>query len=192
MLSNRKIKQSGTGHHEDAMYGERGMALILCIGFLAILSILGAVVLNLTNNDLSLTWRDQVAKDVFYTADRAVEYALSPTVYSNLINVGDQVDMTDPAYKGDIIGPSTDLVRGLVTYEGFGGAPNNAGKYDKKASAGKVFRYFHISVEARSTNPLVTDTAFIDGQLVQAFPAVTNVPVEYVSGGIDAPDSGGN
>ena len=71
--------------------------------------------------------------------------------------------MTDPAYKDDIVGPTTDLVTGTVTYDGFGGAPNNAGKYDKKASSGKVYRYFHISVEARSTNPNVTDTAFIDG-----------------------------
>ena len=181
----------------EARNSENGMALILCIGFMAILSILGTLVLNLTNTEMGASTRDMIAKDVFFTADRAVEYALSPQVYSQLNNEGDQADLTgnDPdgnSYADQIEGDRTDLVSGLVTYEGSGGAPSNAGKYDKMATAGKVYRYFHISVEARSTNPLITDTTFIDGQLVQAFPAVTNVPVEYASGKQDAPGGGGN
>lgn len=168
------------------------MALILCIGFLALLSILGATVLNLTNNSLSTSGRDQVTKNVFYTVDRAVEYALSPKVYTNLIDVGDQVDLTDVAHKPFIVSPGSDLVRGMVTYEGVGSAPAKSAKYDKTASSGKVYRYFHITAVAESTNPRVTASSFVDEQYVQVFPAVTNVPVEYVSGDVDAPDSGGN
>jgi len=192
MLIKRKSEESGYGQRSDARHGERGIALILCIGFLALLSILGTVVINLTNENLSQSWKDQAAKNVFYTADRAVEYALSPSVYTNLVDVGDQVDMTDNAYKPDIIGTGTELVKGIVTYEGSGEAPSNSSKYDKLASSGKVYRYYHISVEARSTHSRVTDTSFVDGMIVQAFPAVTNVPVEYVTGDVDAPGSGGN
>lgn len=192
MLIKSKTAPFESAQQIRVRHGEQGIALILCIGFLAILSILGATVLNLTNENLSKSGTDQAAKSVFYTADRAVEYALSPAVYMNLINIGDQVDLTDPAHKPFIVGPATDLLRGMVTYEGAGGPPAKSAKYDTTASAGKVYRYFHISAEARSTNPLVSKTSFVDQQYVQVFPAVTNVPVEYVSGDVDAPDSGGN
>ena len=182
----------GFGQKGDARHKERGMALILCIGFLAVLSILGATVLNLTNNSLSLSGRDQVSKNVFYTVDRAVEYALSPNVYTNLMDVGDQVDLTDTAHKPFIVSPGTDLVSGMVTYEGVGGAPVKSAKYDKTASSGKVYRYFHISAQAQSTNPLVTASSFVDEQYVQVFPAVTNVTVTVVTSKVDAPGSGGN
>jgi hypothetical protein len=192
MLTKIRVGEAEMMNRCDSRHGERGIVLILCIGFLAILSILGATVLNLTNNSLSQSGRDQVTKNVFYTVDRAVEYALSPNVYTNLIAVGDQVDLTNAPHKALIVTPGADLIRGMVTYEGFGGAPTKSAKYDKTASSGKVYRYFHISAEARSTNPLVTASSFVDEQYVQVFPAVTNVPVEYVSGDVDAPDSGGN
>lgn len=172
--------------------GERGIALILCIGFLAILSILGVVVLNLTDADMKLSAQDRQYKDVFFTADRAVEFALSPSVYLNLNNPGDTVDLTDTAYKSMIETGDADLFFGEITYEGFGGAPANAGKYDKKATAGKAYRYFHIEVEARRPG---TDLqpARIDALMVQAFPTQTNVPVEYVSGRMPGSnDSSGN
>lgn len=171
---------------------ERGLALILCIGFLAVLSILGATVLTLTNEGLSKSGKEQIENNVFYTVDRAVEYALSPKVYLELIDEGDQVDLTDNAHKPFIVAPSTNLISGIVTYEGSGGAPTKSTKYDKDASAGKIYRYFHISAVAESTNPRVAKTSFVDKQYVQVFPAVTDVPVEYVSGDVEAPDSGGN
>ena len=192
MLIKKRIGRFELTKNVDARRGERGMALILCIGFLAILSILGATVLNLTNSSLTQSGRDLSVKNTFYTVDRAVEYALTPKVFTNLPDVGDQVDLTAPAHKLFIESPGTELVSGLVTYEGVGGAPGKAAKYDTDASSGKVYRYFHISAEARSTNPLVAASSFIDEQYVQVFPAVTNVPVEYVSGDVDAPDSGGN
>lgn len=200
MDSNAYKQLFDSNRSSDTRTAERGLALILCIGFLALLSILGATVLNLTNSDLQLTTRDRRAKDIFYTADRAVEYALSPSVYTNLTNVGDQVDLTADLVPGGAVthksriidaGKKTDLINALVTYEGFGGPPSRAAKYDKTASAGKVYRYFHISVEA-SSDPPGQDRAFIDAQVVQVFPTVSNVPVTYASGKQDAPSSGGN
>jgi hypothetical protein len=192
MLIKRRVGEAEMMNRCDSRHGERGIVLILCIGFLAILSILGATVLNLTNKSLSQSGRDQVTKNVFYTVDRAVEYALSPNVYTNLIDEGDQVDLTLAPHKDLIVSPGTDLIRGMVTFEGSGGAPAKSAKYDKTASAAKVYRYFHITAEAQSTNPRVTASSFVDEQYVQVFPAVTNVPVEYVTGDVDAPGTGGN
>ena len=143
---------------------ERGIALILCIGFLAILSILGAVVLTTTNNEIDQSWRERAEKDVFYTVDRAVEYALSPPVLADLVNPGDAEDLsragiadeialyydsTHPKYdswgttiiQGEAYDPNNpDTWASKVVYEGFGGNPTKADKYNKKIGAGKVFR----------------------------------------------------
>lgn len=57
--------------------GEQGMALILAIAFLAILSILGAVVLDVSTRDLGQSATFMPARQAFYTADRAVEYSIN-------------------------------------------------------------------------------------------------------------------
>ncbi|MDT8441410.1 MAG: pilus assembly PilX N-terminal domain-containing protein, partial [Desulfuromonadales bacterium] len=174
--------------------GERGIALIMCIGFLALLSILGAFVLDVSNRDLKLSGQSRISDDIFFTADQAVEFSLTPNVYSNLTDVGDMADLTDTAFKEKFVPPgsSTDLYFGEVTYEGFGDTPANADKFDTTATAGKVYRYFHVFVEAGSTRPGVTERHFIDAQLAQAFPTVTNVPVTYASGQQAVAGSGGN
>lgn len=63
---------------------ERGLALIIAIGFLALLSIVGAVVLNVTSRDLGNTSGFLPEKQAFYTADRAVEYAMNRDLIVNL------------------------------------------------------------------------------------------------------------
>lgn len=167
--------------------GERGIALILCIGFLAILSLLGVFVLNLTDAEMQMSSQDRQYKDVFFTADRAVEFALSSAVYGNLNNPGDSFDLTETVYKSMVETGDAELFSGSITYKGFGGPPANAGRYDKKATAGKAYRYFHIEVEARRPGTEV-QPAKIDALLVQAFPTQTNVPVEYVSGKMPGSD----
>jgi hypothetical protein len=53
------------------------MALILAIGFLAVLSILGAVVLNLATQGLTDSASSLPKQQSFYTADRSVEYSMN-------------------------------------------------------------------------------------------------------------------
>ena len=66
---------------------KKGMALMLAIGFLALLSILGATVLNVALRGLdesesrTFTKSDQMA---FYAADRAVEYSMNRDIVVNL------------------------------------------------------------------------------------------------------------
>jgi Tfp pilus assembly protein PilX len=54
---------------------QKGMALILAIGFLAVLSILGAVVLQVSTRDMKASAGFEPRRQAFYVADRAVEYA---------------------------------------------------------------------------------------------------------------------
>lgn len=71
---------------------QRGMALILAIGFLAILSILGAVVLDLATSDLKESASFQPEQRATYIADRTIEYALNRDIVVNL-SPGNSVDL---------------------------------------------------------------------------------------------------
>ncbi|HKL26058.1 MAG TPA: pilus assembly PilX N-terminal domain-containing protein [Desulfuromonadales bacterium] len=73
---------------------QRGMALIIAIGFLAILSILGAVVLNVATRDIGVSATFMPARQAFYTADRAVEYALNRDILVRM-NQGDTIILAD-------------------------------------------------------------------------------------------------
>lgn len=56
---------------------QKGMALILAIGFLAVLSILGAVVMKVSTSGMKASGLVVPKQKAFYVADRAVEYALN-------------------------------------------------------------------------------------------------------------------
>lgn len=177
---------------------ESGMALVLCIGFLAILSILGAMVLSVTTNEQDASWKDRASNDVFFTVDRAVEYALSEPVLAGLDSIGDTVQLTDAVHRNEIVinpdSPSrgTEIITGFVRYEGYGGNPVKAGKYEKQnISANKTYRYFHVSVQAEHNNNQVTETASVDGEIVMVYvlPDAGNVAGGT---GSDEVGSGGN
>jgi hypothetical protein len=82
---------------------QQGMALILAIGFLAVLSILGAVVMRVSTQDMKSSGLVVPAQKAFYVADRAVEYALNRDMIYYLNPMG-----TPPT-------PTADLVNGTVS-----------------------------------------------------------------------------
>lgn len=65
---------------------EEGFALVLTMSMLIILSLLGILVLNMTNTDLAITNNYRSAADAFGAAERAVEYATNPDI---LFETGD-------------------------------------------------------------------------------------------------------
>lgn len=83
---------------------QKGMALLLAIGFLAILSILGAVVMQVSQRDLSQTATTLPNQRSLYAADRSVEYAMNRDIIMNL-DVSGTVVLADeanaPSYNGD-------------------------------------------------------------------------------------------
>ena len=70
---------------------QKGMALIMAIAFLAILSILGAVVMRVSLRgleDSELRTYTQSDQQALYAADRAVEYSMNRDLIINLAQSG--------------------------------------------------------------------------------------------------------
>ncbi|MDX9708470.1 MAG: pilus assembly PilX N-terminal domain-containing protein [Trichloromonas sp.] len=82
----------------DKINREKGTALIIAIGLLAVLSILGTVVLTTSTRDMVLSGGVLPSRQTFYTADRAIEYAMNPELLKSIEGEGDKVDLaTDTA-----------------------------------------------------------------------------------------------
>ena len=80
---------------------QKGMALIVAIGFLAFLSILGAVVLNLATEDMKASSSSLPKQQSFYAADRSVEYAMNRDLIVNML-VSGTVDLVgDDVIRAD-------------------------------------------------------------------------------------------
>jgi len=77
---------------------QKGMALILAIGFMAVLSILGAVVFNVALDNMKASGTVQPKRLSFYTADRTVEYAMNRDIIINM-PVLSSVNLADPNLK---------------------------------------------------------------------------------------------
>lgn len=54
---------------------QRGMALIVTLGIMAVLSILGALLLNTTTTEIKISRNYRDAQQAMYVAERAIEYA---------------------------------------------------------------------------------------------------------------------
>ena len=75
---------------------EKGLALIMAIAFLGILSIIGAVVMNVSLRgleDSTARTYTQSDQEALYAADRAVEYSMNRDLIINLAQSG-TVDLT--------------------------------------------------------------------------------------------------
>lgn len=96
---------------------QKGMALILAIGFLAILSILGAVVMQVSTQGLKDSASFLPKRQAFYVADRTVEYSMNRDIIYNL-QPGQTINLTDTAHKTIIEKDSNggELLNGSVTF----------------------------------------------------------------------------
>lgn len=104
--------------------GQRGMALILAIAMLLILSILGTVVLDVANRGVRESGKLNPENQAFFTADRAVEYGLSSSLLDALAVPGDATDLTATAHKTLILSSSREeLLSGRVEYLGVTALP---------------------------------------------------------------------
>jgi Tfp pilus assembly protein PilX len=158
--------------------GERGVALILAIGFLAVLSILGAVVLNVATRDLGEAGKYLPGQRAFYIADRAVEYAMNRDIVINLPSAGSINLVTDiakdsagnniagnPTHKAII---ETDTIGTLVagTVEDIGPSalpPAMAEIHGTEFGA----NFYHVTVETRALG--AAKNSHVDASIVRLF-----------------------
>jgi len=143
---------------------DKGMALLIAIGFLAVLSILGAVVMNVATRDIGASANFMPARQAFYTSDRAVEYSMNRDIIVN-INMGETVNLvTDNALDGD--GTSLGVTHKTVI-EGTdvgtlaSGTVTDLGAHDLPPAMAEVHgsdfgaNLYHVEVE--STAPMAGD-----------------------------------
>jgi len=155
---------------------QKGMALILAIGLLAVLSILGAVVLDVSTKGLKQTAGDLPRQRAFYAADRAVDYALNDTILAILD--GDSgsttVDLTTTTHKNLIL--SDDASKGVTLEEGtvkdFGadgetGLPNYIKEIFGISAKGNLF---HVNVKTTvHKNTPVEQSVHIDSGVLRVW-----------------------
>jgi hypothetical protein len=148
--------------------GERGMALILAIAFLGILSIIGAVVIRYASQGMVNASKVAPEKRVFNVADRAVEYALNrdiivalagrdPAVVT-IVNDIPRVELHTPANRAlinvSLPGHSTGIIEGTVDDLGPGDLPAGAaGLFGSDFSA----NYYQVQVKVGAPAPTYDD-----------------------------------
>ncbi|MCK4508333.1 MAG: pilus assembly PilX N-terminal domain-containing protein [Desulfuromonadales bacterium] len=145
---------------------QNGMALILAIGFLAVLSILGAVVLRVSTQDLKATASLEPRRQAFYVADRAVEYAMNRDIIYSLTSGGEVVLADGGTHQATIErdGVGT-LTAGTVTFI----PSEDLAMPDQLAELhGNDFGVvlYHVNVKAKAA---LGATANIDASIVRLF-----------------------
>ena len=156
--------------------GESGMALLLAIGFLAILSILGAVVMRVSTEDLKASGAKEPEKQAFYAADRTVEYAMTRGLILNLAANGeenlvtDTVDGTTVTHATVINTSDSEITAGMVY---------DVGPNDMPAAVAELFgedfgaNYYHVEAKVKTVKtgaggvPLATSN--VNSSIVRLF-----------------------
>jgi len=154
--------------------GEKGMALILAIGFLALLSILGAVVLQVATRGLEGTASYTPGSQAFYVSDRAVEYSLNRDIIVSL-SPGESVDLMvdDDVTPGTLThksiieaGATGQLVSGTVTDLGPHELPPAAAeRYGSDFGA----NMYHVQVESTAPSGGTTADSHVNASIVRLF-----------------------
>lgn len=154
------------------------MALVIVIAFMAVLSVIGAILLNITTNDIRTAGHVSPVRKAFYAADRAVEYSMSRDIIVSL-SPGEEVNlMTDVAgvYNSvtlnhhDIIDSASAvdgvLVSGTVTDLGPKSLPSSVASFFGSEFGANVY---HVAAEAKAGNPSVEKRIDVDTSVVRLF-----------------------
>ena len=160
---------------------QKGMALIMAIAFLAILSIIGAVVLRVSLRgleDSELRTYTQSDQQALYAADRAVEYSMNRDVIINLAQ-NSTVDLATDIVKQangissgvshktviDLSGPG-ELVSGTVTDVGPRSLPPvMAAMHGSEFGA----NLYHVSVKTKAGSGRLERSTHVDASIVRLF-----------------------
>ena len=155
---------------------EKGVALVLAMVMLVLMSILGTFALSTSTTEIGISGNYRNSQDAFYAADSAVEYASTDgNIYASasLLVIGGTVNLnTDAggAYLTNISINNSGRVSGLdttatnnVTYLASGSPPPGSG-YDEESFQA---RYFLIQVTATGPNE---SKASVESQTVKIVP----------------------
>ncbi|WP_432822239.1 pilus assembly PilX family protein [Trichloromonas sp.] len=159
----------------DALNNERGVALILALGMIVVISLLGVVVMTVSTREISVSGTYRTSYASFYAADRAVEYALNRNLIIGMTDseslVDDEIDISGTPTKHKILidmgqtiaGGGGVLTAGSITDAGPGDLPIHlAGKFGSNFGA----NFYDVSVTAEGPNNTQTR---IESRIVRLF-----------------------
>jgi len=143
---------------QPALGNERGMALILTLSMLAILSILGAFALSTTDTELGVTANFRGGRESFMAAERILEYAKALVVETDpedtLDLVGDHEANINLAsdglgdLAGQRLGSMDSSENNSISYIADGSGPE--AYYGKKDAGDVLGIYFRVSATGQS------------------------------------------
>ncbi|MCM2265567.1 MAG: hypothetical protein NDI73_10300 [Desulfuromonadales bacterium] len=161
--------------HKGKGTRESGMALIIAIGFLAILSIIGAVVLDVATRDLAGSGTLTPVRKAFYTADRAVEYSMNREILTNISPSGAAINLMTGTTSGGIVHKAIinsvnvadgQLISGFVTDLGAKSLPSSMASYFGSEFGANVY---HVSAEAKAGPSSREQKINVDASIVRLF-----------------------
>ncbi len=153
---------------------ERGMALILVLSMLTIMSLLGVLALNTATTELDITGNMRGSREAFFAAERAVDYAsiagdIYETIGTDTVTLtsdqADDIQIDHGSYTSGIDASEEDLDGNKVNQVGYltsGPLPPSSG------SDATLFemRYYRISVTGHGPNNSSTRIEAQVGRLV--------------------------
>ena len=135
---------------------EKGVALVLAMIMIVLMSILGAFALSTSTTEIAISGNYRNSQDAFYAADSAVEYAATNgAIYTAIGTSTTPQDLNLSPYKENLSIDNNGRVSSLVdtanvstvTYLGDGGGSLPAGFiYDADVGGGYKANYFLITV----------------------------------------------
>lgn len=164
IIRNSTVQWSGC--FQRRLKDERGMALVLAIAMLLILTILGAVSWNASNRQIGSAGELQSNYQAFFAAQRGIEYALNRDV---LMSMSGSVDLATNDHKPIIdAGNSVAVGRGEIQAGEIVDAGPGEVPLRLRARYGSDFgaNYYFISVEARGPRGATEE---VETQVVRLF-----------------------
>lgn len=162
---------------------EKGVALVLAMIMLVLMSILGALALSTSTTEIAISGNYRNSQDAFYAADSAVEYAATNGAIYTAIGTG-TINLNNAPYKDNIDVNNNGRFGGLdtnatnsVTYITCGTLPvGSIDETDAAISGGSSLsngNYFLITVTT-TTDPEPTSTtgsrSSIEAQIARKLP----------------------
>ncbi len=116
-------------------HDERGMALIIAVSLMAIMSLLGAILLSVTTSDTQLSGNYRNQYEAFYAAERAVEYSIRTVIGTGAVDLYEDTDDAGVLHRDQIAVGNSGLEdtsgstddRNTIVYVGTGTPPKGIG-----------------------------------------------------------------
>jgi len=150
--ASESLKPAASRHTNPLTHlsNQRGIALILALGMLVILSLLGAMALSVSTTDIQISGNLKNSQNSFYAAESAVEYAMGN---EDILQSTGTTDLNDVAHTANLSMGGTKLApdaNNLVVSLGAGELPDSlSSRFGREKFGGA---YYTISVTGVGVN----------------------------------------